>query len=146
MGSPAGTDRAALKGLGQELLTFCDFSRGMWKSLNTENTLEKLNRESRPQTRTQVSFSTEAAAMPMCCFGRSFGDEIRSPGGLFGPIRCSEKEFNFLGAIPKLLGWPQQNPGLDSPEATNQTQEERVLAPRQGQGSVNGLRRRTLYE
>ena len=35
----------------------------MWKSLRTTNALENLNREFRRRTKTQASFSTEAAAL-----------------------------------------------------------------------------------
>ena len=35
----------------------------MWKSLHTTNALENLNREFRRRTKTQASFSTEAAAL-----------------------------------------------------------------------------------
>jgi putative transposase len=46
---------------GLDLLTFYDFPKAMWKSLRTTNTLENLNREFRRRTKTQASFSTEAA-------------------------------------------------------------------------------------
>jgi hypothetical protein len=37
----------------------------MWKSLRTTNPLENLNREFRRRTKTQASFSTEAAAVTL---------------------------------------------------------------------------------
>ncbi len=37
----------------------------MWKSLRTTNSLENLNREFRRRTKTQASFSTEAAALTL---------------------------------------------------------------------------------
>ena len=39
------------------------FPKAMWKSLRTTNALETLNREFRRRTKTQASFSTEAAAL-----------------------------------------------------------------------------------
>jgi transposase-like protein len=48
---------------GLELLTFYDFPPATWKSIRTTNTLENLNREFRRRTKTQASFSTEAAAL-----------------------------------------------------------------------------------
>jgi putative transposase len=53
----------SLEEAGQELLTFYDFPKGMWKCLRTTNALENLNREFRRRTKTQASFSTEAAAV-----------------------------------------------------------------------------------
>ncbi|HEY7474124.1 MAG TPA: IS256 family transposase [Vicinamibacterales bacterium] len=53
----------SLEEAGLELLTFFDFPKAMWKSLRTTNTLENLNREFRRRTKTQASFSTEAAAL-----------------------------------------------------------------------------------
>jgi putative transposase len=50
---------------GLDLLTFYDFPKAMWKSLRTTNTLENLNREFRRRTKTQASFSTEAAAVSL---------------------------------------------------------------------------------
>jgi transposase-like protein len=53
----------SLEEAGLELLTFFEFPKAMWKSLRTTNTLENLNREFRRRTKTQASFSTEAAAL-----------------------------------------------------------------------------------
>jgi transposase-like protein len=53
----------SLEEAGLELLTYYDFPKVMWKSLRTTNTLENLNREFRRRTKTQASFSTEAAAV-----------------------------------------------------------------------------------
>jgi putative transposase len=53
----------SLEEAGLELLTFYDFPKTTWKSLRTTNSLENLNREFRRRTKTQASFSTEAAAI-----------------------------------------------------------------------------------
>lgn len=53
----------SLEEAGHDLLTFYSFPQGMWKSLRTTNALENLNREFRRRTKTQASFSTEAAAL-----------------------------------------------------------------------------------
>lgn len=50
---------------GLDLLTFYTFPKAMWKSLRTTNALENLNREFRRRTKTQASFSTEAAAVTL---------------------------------------------------------------------------------
>ena len=50
---------------GEELLTYFEFPKAMWKSLRTTNPLEKLNREFRRRTKTQASFSTEQAAVTL---------------------------------------------------------------------------------
>lgn len=50
---------------GLELLTFYEFPKSMWKGLRTTNPLENLNREFRRRTKTQGSFSTEAAAVTL---------------------------------------------------------------------------------
>ena len=52
----------SLEEAGLDLLTFYTFPKAMWKSLRTTNALENLNREFRRRTKTQASFSTEAAA------------------------------------------------------------------------------------
>lgn len=54
---------AALQEAGLELLTFYAFPKETWKSIRTTNTIENLNRECRRRTKTQASFSTEAAAV-----------------------------------------------------------------------------------
>jgi transposase-like protein len=50
---------------GLALLTFYEFPKPMWKTLRTTNPLENLNREFRRRTKTQGSFSTEAAAVTL---------------------------------------------------------------------------------
>jgi len=50
---------------GDQLLTFFDFPKPMWKSLRTTNSIENLNREFRRRTKTQASFSTEEAALTL---------------------------------------------------------------------------------
>lgn len=53
----------SLQEAGLELLTFYAFPPETWKSIRTTNTIENLNREFRRRTKTQASFSTEAAAL-----------------------------------------------------------------------------------
>lgn len=53
----------SLEEAGLDLLTFYSFPKAMWKSLRTTTALENLNREFRRRTKTQASFSTEAAAL-----------------------------------------------------------------------------------
>jgi putative transposase len=53
----------SLEEAGLDLLTFYSFPKAMWKTLRTTNALENLNREFRRRTKTQASFSTEAAAL-----------------------------------------------------------------------------------
>ena len=53
----------SLQEAGLELLTFYAFPKATWKSIRTTNTIENLNREFRRRTKTQASFSTEAAAL-----------------------------------------------------------------------------------
>jgi len=55
----------SLEEAGLDLLTFYTFPKTMWKSLRTTNALENLNREFRRRTKTQASFSTEAAAVTL---------------------------------------------------------------------------------
>lgn len=50
---------------GLDLLTFYELPKPMWKTLRTTNPLENLNREFRRRTKTQGSFSTEAAAVTL---------------------------------------------------------------------------------
>ena len=47
----------SLEEAGNQLLTFYEFPRAMWKSIRTTNALENLNREFRRRTKTQASFS-----------------------------------------------------------------------------------------
>ena len=60
MGPPVAR---SLEEAGLELLTFYTFPKTMWKSVRTTNALENLNRAFRRRTKTQASFSTEAAAL-----------------------------------------------------------------------------------
>jgi putative transposase len=55
----------SLEEAGLDLLTFYSVPKAMWKSLRTTNPLENLNREFRRRTKTQASFSTEAAAITL---------------------------------------------------------------------------------
>jgi putative transposase len=55
----------SLEEAGEELLTFYEFPRSMWKSLRTTNSLENLNREFRRRTKTQACFATEPAALTL---------------------------------------------------------------------------------
>ena len=55
----------SLEEAGQELLTFYEFPKAMWRSLRTTNPLENLNREFRRRTKTQASFSQEASAVTL---------------------------------------------------------------------------------
>ena len=61
---------------GLDLLTFYDFTKAMWKSLRTTNTLENLNREFRRRTKTQASFGTEAAAITLLYGLVAFGQIV----------------------------------------------------------------------
>ena len=55
----------SLEEAGLQLLTFYEFPKSMWKSLRSTNAMENLNREFRRRTKTQGSFSTEAAAVTL---------------------------------------------------------------------------------
>ena len=55
----------SLEEAGEQLLTFYEFPRAMWKSIRTTNVLENLNREFRRRTKTQASFPTEASAVTL---------------------------------------------------------------------------------
>ncbi len=55
----------SLEEAGLALLTFYEFPKPMWKTLRTTNPLENLNREFRRRTKTQGSFSTEAAGVTL---------------------------------------------------------------------------------
>ena len=61
--APAGV--RSLKEAGNQLLTFYEFPRAMWKSIRTTNALENLNREFRRRTKTQASFSSEESAVAL---------------------------------------------------------------------------------
>jgi transposase-like protein len=66
----------SIEDAGLDLLTFYDFPKAMWKSLRTTNTLENLNREFRRRTKTQASFSTEAAAITLLYGLVAFGQIV----------------------------------------------------------------------
>ena len=53
----------SLEEAGEQLLTFYEFPKAMWRSLRTTNSIENLNREFRRRTKTQASFSSEEAAL-----------------------------------------------------------------------------------
>ena len=55
----------SLEEAGLVLLTFYEFPKPMWKTLRTTNPRENLNREFRRRTKTQGSFSTEAAGVTL---------------------------------------------------------------------------------
>ena len=55
----------SLEEAGEQLLTFYEFPKAMWRSLRTTNSVENLNREFRRRTKTQASFSTEEAAVTL---------------------------------------------------------------------------------
>ena len=55
----------SLEEAGNQLLTFYEFPRVMWKSIRTTNALENLNREFRRRTKTQASFSSEESAVAL---------------------------------------------------------------------------------
>ena len=60
----------------EQLLTFYEFPRTMWKSIRTTNALENLNREFRRRTKTQASFTTEASAVALL-FGLVASGQIK---------------------------------------------------------------------
>jgi transposase-like protein len=66
----------SLEEAGLNLLTFYTFPKAIWKSLRTTNTLENLNRELRRRTKTQASFSTEAAAVTLLFGLVAFGQIV----------------------------------------------------------------------
>jgi transposase-like protein len=81
----------SLEEAGLELLTFYSYPKSMWKSLRTTNALENLNREFRRRTKTQGSFSTEAAGVTLLWALVAFGqirmrriDGYRDIGKLLG--------------------------------------------------------------
>jgi len=55
----------SLEEAGDQLLTFYEFPKAMWKSLRSTSVLENLNREFRRRTKTQASFATEEAAITL---------------------------------------------------------------------------------
>ena len=72
----------SLEEAGNELLTFYEFPKAMWKSLRSTNSLENLNREFRRRTKTQASFGTEEAAITLLYALVAFGQiELRRIDG-----------------------------------------------------------------
>ncbi len=55
----------SLEEAGQDLLTFYELPKALRRSMRTTNALENLNREFRRRTKTQGSFSTEAAGVTL---------------------------------------------------------------------------------
>ena len=55
----------SLEEAGEQLLTFYELPKGMWRALRTTNSLENLNREFRRRTKTQASFASEEAAVTL---------------------------------------------------------------------------------
>ena len=55
----------SLEEAGEQLLTFYDFPKPLWRALRTTNSLENLNREFRRRTKTQGSFSSEEAGLTL---------------------------------------------------------------------------------
>lgn len=55
----------SLEEAGEELLTFYEFPRSLWRTLRSTNALENLHREFRRRTKTQASFATEEAALTL---------------------------------------------------------------------------------
>ena len=68
--------KRSLEEAGNQLLTFYEFPRAMWKSIRTTNALENLNREFRRRTKTQASFSSEESAVALL-FGLIASGQIR---------------------------------------------------------------------
>ena len=79
----------SLEEAGLDLLTFYRFPKAMWKSLRTTNALENLNREFRRRTKTQASFSTEAAALTV----------------LFGLVAVGQIVFRKIDGHPELAAF-----------------------------------------
>jgi putative transposase len=72
----------SLEEAGEELLTFYEFPRALWKSLRSTNSLENLNREFRRRTKTQASFGTETAALTLLYGLVAFGQiQMNKIGG-----------------------------------------------------------------
>lgn len=63
----------SLEDAGHDLLTFYQFPRALWRAIRTTNSIENLNREFRRRTKTQASFSTEAAALTLLYGLLAFG-------------------------------------------------------------------------
>jgi transposase-like protein len=63
----------SLADAGHELITYYQFPRALWRAIRTTNSIENLNREFRRRTKTQASFSTEAAALTLLFGLLAFG-------------------------------------------------------------------------
>lgn len=63
----------SLEEAGEQLLTFYEFPKAMWKALRTTNSLENLNREFRRRTKTQASFCSEEAPVTLLWALVAFG-------------------------------------------------------------------------
>ena len=63
----------SLEEAGLDLLTFYEYPKSMWKALRSTNAIENLNREFRRRTKTQGSFSTEAAGVTLLWALVAFG-------------------------------------------------------------------------
>lgn len=63
----------SLEEAGEQLLTFYEFPKPLWKAIRSTNSLENLNREFRRRTKTQSSFSTEDAALTLLFALVAFG-------------------------------------------------------------------------
>ena len=84
----------SLQEAGFELLTFYEFPKETWKSIRTTNTIENLNREFRRRTKTQASFSTEAAALTVLYGLVAFGQiQLRKIDGYTKPPSFLEKQW-----------------------------------------------------
>jgi putative transposase len=84
----------SLQEAGLELLTFYAFPKETWKSIRTTNLIENLNREFRRRTKTQASFSTEAAALTVLYGLVAFGQiQLRKIDGYTKLPSFLEKEW-----------------------------------------------------
>jgi transposase-like protein len=63
----------SLEEAGSQLLTFYEFPKALWKAIRSTNSIENLNREFRRRTKTQASFSTEAAVTTLLFGLLAFG-------------------------------------------------------------------------
>jgi transposase-like protein len=84
----------SLEEAGEQLLTFYEFPKSMWRSLRTTNSVENLNREFRRRTKTQASFSSEEAAVTLLYGLVAFGqirmhkiDGYRAVASLLAPVQ-----------------------------------------------------------
>ena len=68
----------SLEEAGNQLLTFYEFPRAMWKSIRTTNALENLNREFRRRTKTQASFSSEESAVALGMYRKTVAAVIKA--------------------------------------------------------------------